>query len=178
MGFAAIAHAAAKTDEPVREGIVALLEPFIDTVIICNLTAIAVIITGAYNNPEFIGLDGATLTLAAFGTVSEWLPNILAIAIFLFAFSTIISAAYYGEICWEYLLGEKSKIISKILCLLAVFLGAITAPEAVIKFGDALKTSLALPGLLGAYLLSGKVAADLEDYLKRLGKLTIDKQTT
>ncbi len=174
LGFAAIAHAAAKTDEPVREGIVALPEPFIDTVIICNLTAIVVIITGAYNNPEFIGLDGATLTLAAFGTVSQWLPNILAIAVFLFAFSSIIYGAYYGEICWEYLLGEKSKIIYKILCLLAVFIGAITAPEAVIKFGDAVKNSLALPGLLGAYLLSGKVAADLEDYLKRLDKLTID----
>jgi AGCS family alanine or glycine:cation symporter len=173
LGFAAIAHAAAKTDEPVREGIVALLEPFIDTVIICNLTAIAVIITGAYNNPEFIGLDGATLTLAAFGTVSRWLPNILAIAIFLFAFSTIISAAYYGEICWEYLFGEQSKNVYKILCVLAVFLGAITVPEAVIKFGDAIKTSLALPGLFGAYLLSGKVAADLEDYLKRLRIPTI-----
>ncbi|MDY6807144.1 MAG: alanine/glycine:cation symporter family protein [Cyanobacteriota bacterium] len=167
LGFAAIAHAAAKTEEPVREGIVALLEPFIDTVIICNLTAIVVIITGAYNNPEFTGLDGATLTLAAFGTVSQWLPSILAIAIFLFAFSSIISAAYYGEICWQYLFSEQSQIVYKILCVLAVFVGAVTAPEAIIKFGDAVKTSLAIPSLLGAYLLSGKVAAELEDYTNR-----------
>ena len=165
LGIAAIAHAAAKTKEPVREGIVALLEPFIDTIVICNLTAIVVIITGAYNNPEFIGLDGATLTLAAFGTVSQWLPVVLAIAIFLFAFSTIISGAYYGEICWQYLFGEQSKIVVyKILLLITVFVGAITGPEAVIKFGDAVKIALAFPSLLGAYLLSNKVAVDLENY--------------
>lgn len=173
LGLAAIAHAAAKTDQPIREGIVALLEPFIDTIVICNMTALVVVITGAYNNPDFANFGGAELTLAAFTTAINWFPIVFAICVFLFAFSTIISSSYYGEVCWQYLFGDRSLIIYKLLLLVGVFLGAISNPEAIIKFSDALKITLAFPSLLGAYFLCGKVAKDLENYMKHLHKKQI-----
>ena len=168
LGVAAIAHAAAKTNEPIREGIVALLEPFIDTIIICNMTALVVIITGAYNNPEFGNFSGSALTLAAFNSSIAWFPSILTICIFLFALSTIISSSYYGQVSWQYLFGDGGVIIYKILFLISVFIGTVTKPEAVIQFADALKIALAFPSLLGAYFLCGKVATDLQHYIKRL----------
>ncbi|MGK7921369.1 MAG: alanine/glycine:cation symporter family protein [Trichodesmium sp.] len=168
LGLAAIAHATAKTDEPVREGIVALLEPFIDTIVICNMTALVVIITGVYNNPEFANIGGSELTLAAFTSVISWFPAILTVCIFLFALSTMISSSYYGQVCWQYLFGDRSVIIYKVLFLIGVFVGTVTNPEAVIQFADAMKITLAFPSLLGAYFLCGKVATDLENYMKRL----------
>ncbi|MEC4892452.1 MAG: alanine/glycine:cation symporter family protein [Oscillatoria sp. PMC 1051.18] len=172
LGSAAIAHSAARTEEPIREGIVALLEPFIDTVIVCNMTALVIVITGAYNNPEFAPLRdsgaGAALTSAAYGTVLAWFPAILALAVFLFAFSTMISWSYYGERCWEYLFGENSLIIYKILFLLAIFIGAIVKPGPVIDFSDGMLLAMAFPNLFGAYFLSNQVARDLENYLQRL----------
>ncbi|MDJ0518947.1 MAG: alanine/glycine:cation symporter family protein [Trichodesmium sp. MO_231.B1] len=168
LGLAAIAHATAKTDEPIREGIVALLEPFIDTIVICNMTALVVIITGVYNNPEFANLGGSELTLAAFTSVIGWFPSVLTVCIFLFALSTMISSSYYGQVCWQYLFGDRSVIIYKVLFLVGVFVGTVTNPEAVIQFADALKITLAFPSLLGTYFLCGKVATDLENYMKRL----------
>ncbi|MDE5068655.1 MAG: amino acid carrier protein, partial [Trichodesmium sp. St4_bin8_1] len=164
LGVAAIAHATAKTDEPIREGIVALLEPFIDTIIICNITALVIIITGAYNNPEFANFGGSELTLAAFASVITWFPSILTLCIFLFALSTIISSSYYGQVSWQYLFGYRSVIIYKILFLISIFLGTVTQPETVIKFADSLKIALAFPSLLGAYFLSNKIANDLKNY--------------
>ena len=112
VGSAAIAHSAAKTDYPVREGIVALLEPFIDTVVVCTMTALVIVITGAYDNPEFSHFvtdnQGAALTSAAMGQEISWFPYVLAVAVSLFAFSTMISWSYYGERCWSYLFSEKS----------------------------------------------------------------------
>ena len=168
LGVAAIAHATAKTDEPIREGIVALLEPFIDTIIICNITALVVIITGAYNNPEFANFGGSELTLAAFASVITWFPSLLTLCIFLFALSTIISSSYYGQVSWQYLFGDRSVIIYKILFLISIFLGTVIQPETVIKFADSLKIALAFPSLLGAYFLSNKIANDLKNYMKRL----------
>ncbi|MGK7901107.1 MAG: alanine/glycine:cation symporter family protein [Hormoscilla sp.] len=172
IGSAAIAHSAARTSEPVREGIVALLEPFIDTVVVCNMTALVIVITGAYNNREFEALraaqKGAELTAAAFGTVIAWFPILLAIAVFLFAFSTMISWSYYGERCWEYLFGASSLMVYKVLFLIAIFIGSVTKPTTVIDFSDAMLLAMAFPNLLGAYFLSGKVLADLKDYMRRL----------
>ena len=104
IGSASIAHSAAKTNEPVSEGIVALLEPFIDTVVICTMTALVIIFTGMYNVP---GLEGAQMTSNAFGSVFSWFPYLLVIAIFLFAFSTMISWYYYGLKAWEFLFGKN-----------------------------------------------------------------------
>jgi AGCS family alanine or glycine:cation symporter len=179
VGSAAIAHSAARTDEPIREGIVALLEPFIDTIVICNMTALVIVITGVYRNPQFEGIGGAELTSAAFGTVIGWFPSILALAVFLFAFSTIISWGYYGERCWAYLFSERSLIVYKVLFLLAIFVGSVATPAAVIDFSDAMLLSMAFPNLLGAYFLTNKVAADLKDYMRRLnsGEMEMTQQT-
>ncbi|MEB3278035.1 MAG: alanine/glycine:cation symporter family protein [Lyngbya sp.] len=168
LGIAAIAHSAAKTNEPVREGIVAVLEPFIDTVIVCNLTALVIILTGAYNNPEFANLGGSELTSAAFSTVIPGFPYILALAVFLFAFSTMISWGYYGQLCWEYLLGSRTAIIYKLLFLLAIFMGSVANPTVVIQFSDAMYLTMALPNLLGMYFLAGQVSQDLKDYFNKL----------
>ncbi|MCW6037089.1 alanine:cation symporter family protein [Spirulina subsalsa FACHB-351] len=172
IGSAAIAHSAAKTEEPVREGIVALLEPFIDTVLVCNMTALVIVITGAYNDPAFEDLRqqgaGAELTSAAFGSAIPWFPAILAIAVFLFAFSTMISWGYYGERCWDYLTGGRVMIVYKVLFLFATFLGSIAAPGPVIDFSDGMLLAMAFPNLIGAYFLSGKVWRDLKDYMNRL----------
>jgi AGCS family alanine or glycine:cation symporter len=167
IGSAAIAHSAARTDEPVREGIVALLEPFIDTVVICNMTAIVLVLTGAYLEAgEELG--GVQLTLAAFGSVSSWFPVILILAIFLFAFSTIISWSYYGEISWGYLFGQNSILVYKAIYVVCVFIGAVVGLGAVIDFSDLSLLSMAVPNLIGCYFLSGQVAADLKDYMDRL----------
>lgn len=178
IGSAAIAHSVAKTDEPVREGIVALLEPFIDTIVICNMTGLVIVITGAYNNPDFAGLRdggaGAELTSAAFGTVVSWFPILIAISVFFFAFSTMISWSYYGERAWDYLFGENTLIVYKILFLGCAFIGAVTNPAAVIDFSDAMFLSMAFPNMLGLYFLSNNVAGDLNHYLSRLksGEMT------
>ena len=176
LGSAAIAHSAAKTDSPIKEGLVALLEPFIDTVIVCNMTALVIIITGVYNDPANAALvegsEGAALTSVAFGTVIEWFPILLSISVFFFAFSTMISWSYYGEKAWDYLFGSRfgqgSIIIYKILFLVAIFIGSVSNPTSVLDFSDALFFAMAFPNLLGAYLLSNEVAADLKGYTLNL----------
>lgn len=167
IGSAAIAHSAARTAEPVREGIVALLEPFIDTIIICNMTGIMIVLTGVYQNTGE-AIDGSQMTLNAFATVSPWFPIVLAIAIFLFAFSTIISWSYYGEISWQYLFGQRTIIIYKLIFVACVFIGAVVAPSAVIDFSDLTLLMMALPNLVGAYFLSNEVAEDISNYMQRL----------
>jgi len=165
VGSAAIAHSAARTEEPIREGIVALLEPFIDTVIVCNMTALVVIITGVYTNKTG---DGAQLTNAAFGSAIDWFPIVLSLAVFLFAFSTMISWSYYGERSWAYLFGDRTTMIYKVLFVIFVFIGSVVRLSAVMDFSDMMILSMAFPNILGCYLLSHKVAADLRDYMKRL----------
>ena len=172
VGSAAIAHSAARTDEPIREGLVALLEPFIDTIVVCNMTALVIVITKAYNAEEFAALreakKGAELTAAAFGTVLAWFPVLLAIAVFCFAFSTMISWSYYGERCWDYLSGGKGLIIYKSLFLIATFVGSVSNPSSVINFSDATLLSMAFPNILGGYFLCAQVAKDLQNYMDRL----------
>ncbi|MDJ0773769.1 MAG: alanine/glycine:cation symporter family protein [Mastigocoleus sp. MO_167.B18] len=174
IGSAAIAHSAAKTDKPIKEGLVALLEPFIDTVVICNMTALVIIITGVYNDPQYAelvkGSEGAALTSVAFGTAISWFPILLSLSVFLFAFSTMISWSYYGERAWEYLFGERSLIIYKILFLAAVFVGSVTKPQSVLDFSDVTFLAMAFPNLLGGYFLSNKVATDLAIYTTRLNE--------
>ena len=165
IGSAAIAHAAARTHEPVREGIVALLEPFIDTVVICNMTALVVVITGTYQQTDLSGVD---ITSAAFGSVISWFPIILSIAVFLFAFSTMISWSYYGERAWTFLLGEGTMGIYRVLFVLCVFLGSIFNLGAVLDFSDMMLLSMAFPNILGGFLLCNGVAADTQDYMERL----------
>lgn len=166
VGSAAIAHSAARTDEPLREGIVALLEPLIDTIVICNMTALVIIITGTYQDSS-VG-NGVLLTSRSFATVVGWFPSILAIAVALFAFSTMISWSYYGERAWEYLFGNSSILIYKSLFVFCVFVGSVVNLGAVLDFSDMMILAMSIPNLIGCYLLSGVIASDLKDYMQRL----------
>ncbi|WP_230467411.1 alanine/glycine:cation symporter family protein [Lujinxingia vulgaris] len=168
VGSAAIAHSAARTKEPVREGFVALLEPMIDTLVVCFMTGIVVVITGVYADPATAGLEGVALTSAAFETVISWFPYILSIAVILFAFSTMISWSYYGERCWSFLFGANSSMIYRVIFLFFVFLGSVSSLSNVLDFSDLMILSMAFPNVLGAVLLSGKIRAALISYWDRL----------
>ncbi|MEM6329022.1 MAG: alanine/glycine:cation symporter family protein [Planctomycetota bacterium] len=170
-GSAAIAHSAAKTKYPAREGIVALLEPFIDTVVICTMTGLVIVITGAYDtnlfpaHAELIGDDnGAQLTSNAFKQVIPWFPVVLAVASTLFAYSTMISWSYYGERCFTFLLGEWASLPYRLLFLGFVFLGSVVTAKNVNVFSELLILSMALPNILGLLLLSGIVRKSLDGY--------------
>lgn len=177
VGSAAIAHSAARTDEPIREGIVALLEPFIDTIVICNMTAIAIVLTGVYQNTGE-ELSGVAMTASAFESVIGWFPIVLSIAVALFAFSTIISWSYYGIQAWAYLFGERTTIVFKIIYVFCTFLGAMTSLGLIIDFSDLMLLGMAFPNLVGCYILSNELAADLKDYWQRLssGKMPTYEQ--
>jgi len=172
IGSAAIAHSAAKVSNPVEEGSVALLEPFIDTIVVCTMTALVIIITGSYMDPsnaEFIANNqGGALTSAAMGSVIPWFPYILSIAVFLFAFSTMISWSYYGERCWVYLFGDKSSLFYKILFLIFCFLGSIITATNILDFSDPMILGMAFPNILGLFILSGKVSELLINYEKKI----------
>lgn len=171
-GSAAIAHSATKTYNPPSEGFVALMEPFIDTVVVCTLTALVLIFTGMH---EVDGITGVALTSQAFGTVISWFPFVLAIAVFLFAFSTMISWSYYGMRGWTYLFGksQKAELSYKLIFLVFVVLGASVSLGAVLDFSDMMILAMALPNMIGLYILSGEVRQDLKEYLVKLksGKL-------
>lgn len=182
IGSASIAHAAARTNEPVSEGIVALLEPFIDTVIVCSMTGLVIVITGVYEQPEHADLvanhDGAALTSLALETTHSWFPLILCLAVVLFAYSTMISWSYYGERCWSLLFGENSSIIYKLLFLVFVLLGSIVTAGNVKDFADLMILSLAFPNILGVAILSGRVRRALDEYWAKYksGKLRLTNQ--
>ena len=168
IGSAPIAHSAAKVSHPAEEGIVALLEPFIDTIVVCTMTALVIIITGAYLDPAnytYIANDqGGALTAAAMGSVIPWFPHILSVAVFLFAFSTMISWSYYGERCWVWLFGDKSSVYFKIIFLCFTFLGSIITAKNILNFSDLMILGMAFPNILGMLLLSSKVKESLEEY--------------
>jgi alanine or glycine:cation symporter, AGCS family len=170
-GSAAIAHSAAKTEYPVREGIVALLEPFIDTVVVCTMTALVIVITGAYNNPAYADIiasrAGAALTSRAMGEHLTWFPYILSACVLLFAYSTMISWSYYGERCWAYLFGDATSQIYRILFIVFVFLGSVITSVQVLEFGDLMILGMAIPNLIGVYILHGKVKAELDMYWRK-----------
>lgn len=167
VGSAAIAHSAAKTNHPPSEGFVALLEPFIDTVVVCTLTALVLIFTGMH---EVEGMAGAQLTSDAFGSQISWFPYILALAVFLFAFSTMISWSYYGMRAWTYLFGKskRSEMIYKMLFLVFVVVGASVSLGAVLDFSDMMILAMSFPNIIGLYIMSGEVRKDLDGYLAKL----------
>ena len=175
VGSASIAHSAAKTDEPVSEGIVALLEPFIDTVIVCTMTALVIIFTGEYTNTA--GLSGTLLTSQAFGKSISWFPYILTIAIVLFAFSTMISWSYYGERAWSYLFGQGkvASLAYKGIFLIFVVIGASIELGAVVDFSDMMILGMAFPNILGLVLLSPEVRKDLRTYFGKVKSGEIKK---
>lgn len=165
VGSASIAHSAAKTEKPVSEGIVALLEPFVDTVVICTMTALVLIFTGFADDTQ--GLEGAELTSAAFSSVFSWFNWVLLIAIVLFAFSTMISWSYYGQKAWSYLFGESKNMgyLYKGLFLIFVVIGASTGLGAVLDFSDLMILGMAFPNIIGLLIMSDEVREDLKQYL-------------
>jgi AGCS family alanine or glycine:cation symporter len=175
VGSASIAHSAAKTDEPVSEGIVALLEPLIDTVVVCTMTALVIIFTGEYANSE--GLSGTLLTSQAFGKSISWFPYVLTVAIVLFAFSTMISWSYYGEKAWAYLFGQGkiASLIYKGVFLIFVVIGASIELGAVVDFSDMMILGMAFPNILGLLLLSPEVRKDLREYFGKVKSGQIKK---
>ncbi len=186
IGSAAIAHSAVRTKEPVTEGYVALLEPFIDTVVICTMTALVIVITGVLNfdaetglyvwNAELgrIGTDGdvtgVQLTSAAYAQAFSWFPVLLAVAVVLFAFSTMISWSYYGLKAWTYLFGEGAakEIVFKVIFCLFIVIGASANLGPVIDFSDAMLFSMAIVNIIALYLLMPIVRGELSSYVERL----------
>jgi AGCS family alanine or glycine:cation symporter len=167
VGSAAIAHSAARTDEPIREGLVALLEPFIDTVVVCTTTALVIVVTGAWNDPE--SGTGITMTASAFATVFPWFPKILTVVAVLFAFSTMISWSYYGERSWKYLFGRRSILVYQLVFLAFTFGGVVFQDATVVlDFGDLMILGMAFPNIAGVALLAPIVKADLDRYFARL----------
>ncbi|MCH2038987.1 MAG: alanine:cation symporter family protein, partial [Rickettsiales bacterium] len=167
LGSSPIAHSAAKTNEPVKEGCVALLEPFMDTIIICTLTGLVITITGVYNTDDE-SVSGILLTSQAFGSVISLFPSILTVAVTLFAFSTMLSWSYYGERAWTYLFGHRSVMIFYLIFCIATFVGGVTQLSTVIDLSDLLLLSMSLPNLIGLYLLSPMISRELSVYVKRL----------
>ena len=176
VGSASIAHSAAKTDEPVSEGIVSVLEPFIDTVVVCTMTALVLIFTGFAEDTH--GLSGAALTSGAFEhALGSWAKYVLAVAAILFAFSTMISWSYYGQKAWTYLFGE-SKSASRsyqFLFLVFIVIGSASSLGAVLDFSDMMILGMAFPNILGLYFLSSEVKEDLKDYFSRIKSGAIKK---
>jgi alanine or glycine:cation symporter, AGCS family len=177
LGSAPIAHSAVKTEEPVTQGFVALLEPFVDTIVVCTLTALVLIITGTATNPD---ADGVALTSNAFETVLPGFDIVLAIAVVLFAYSTMLAWSYYGVKAWTYLFGESrvSEIIYKTIFCLAAVVGAAATLDPIIAFSDAMIFAMSLSNLLGLYFLAPVVKREVQKYTARLrsGEITkVDK---
>jgi AGCS family alanine or glycine:cation symporter len=171
-GSAAIAHSAVKTKYPASEGLVSLLEPFIDTVVICTMTALVIVIYNIngvfiYGSPTIGGVD---LTSAAYNDVIPNFSYVLTIAIVLFAFSTMISWSYYGLQSWKFLFGRGkiSDLSYKILFLAFVVIGASASLGAVIQFSDAMILAMVFPNMIGLFFLFPKVKEELNKYLKAI----------
>ncbi len=179
VGSASIAHSAVKTNEPISEGLVSLLEPFIDTVIICTMTALVIIYTGFYNNPD--NLSGVGLTSAAFESVFPWFKYILAVAIFLFAISTMISWSYYGLNGFKFLFDRffKNKNIVKytyyFIFLSFVVIGSASNLGAVVDFSDMMILAMAFPNIFVLIILAKEVREDFKSYKAKLKSGEIKK---
>ncbi len=191
VGSAAIAHSAVRTKEPITEGFVSLLEPLIDTVVICTMTALVITISGQLITDPTTGLymldgshiatvdgnTGVALTSAAFASAISWFPYVLAIAVVLFAFSTMISWSYYGLKSWTYLFGEgkKSELTFKLIFCVFVVIGAAASLGPVIDFSDAAIFAMAVVNITALYFLMGVVKKELKSYSDRLQSGEIKK---
>ncbi len=195
VGSAAIAHSAVKTKEPITEGFVSLLEPLIDTVVICTMTALVIVISqqliidpasGNYVLNEagtavatIDGNSGVALTSAAFASGISWFPYVLAVAVVLFAFSTMISWSYYGLKAWTYLFGEgkTTELIFKVIFCVFIVIGAAASLGPVIDFSDAAIFAMAVVNIFCLYFLMKVVKKELFSYASRLESGEIKKFT-
>ena len=171
IGSSAIAHATVKTDEPLTQGFVAMLEPFIDTVVICTITALVIILT--VYDPAMLNegtIRGVELTSSAFASIIPWFPSVLAVVVMLFAYSTMISWSYYGLEGFVYMFGSKQRtkrIFNAVFCLFVV-VGCTVQLDTVLDFSDAMIFAMALANMLALYLLGPDVKRELDAYWAKL----------
>jgi AGCS family alanine or glycine:cation symporter len=168
IGSAPIAHASVKTGEPLTEGLVALWEPFIDTIVICTMTALTIVVSGVYLDGS--GATGVALTSSAFATVLPWFPEVLAVVVLLFAYSTMIAYAYYGAKAATYLFGE-SRFVDlgyKLFYLMLTVVGVTLDFTQLVDFSDAIYFLMAVPNVIGLYLLAPVVKREMDSYFQRL----------
>ena len=163
IGSAPIAYAPAKSDNHLNTGFMSMLSPVVDTIIICSMTALVIIMTGVYEGGT--GIRGVELTSRAFESVLSWFPTILAIAITLFAISTLITWSYYGLRCWTYLFGmsDFSKYSFKLIFLSFTVVGSSMNLESVINFSDSMIFAMSIPNIIGLYFLSSKLREDVKN---------------
>jgi AGCS family alanine or glycine:cation symporter len=166
-GLSTVAHAAAKTREPVSQGLASLLEPFVDTVIVCTMTALVIIVTGAH---EIDGLNDIQMTSAAFGSVISWFPYVLAVCVLLFAVSTIISWSYYMSRVWSFLFGYTpfSQYSFRVVFCIAVIPGGVFSVQQVIDLIDCFVFLITIPNVIGLYFLAPTIKRDLTAYLSKV----------
>jgi AGCS family alanine or glycine:cation symporter len=168
IGTAPMAHSAAKTDEPIREGLVAMIGPAIDTLVVCTMTALALIITGVWVNPE---TDGITLTAVAF---EKGIPGfgtyILMICVLFFALTTLFAFPYYGTKCFAFVFSTKYKKLYNYIYLAGIFLSAVTSLNVLISFIDGVYALMAIPTMISALLLAPKVRKEFKKYFQKLEK--------
>lgn len=170
LGSAPMAHAAAKTKEPVREGLVAMMEPFIDTIIICSMTALVIVVTGAWGNARPESLYGAALSAYAFeqslGNIGAW---VVGFGLIFFAYTTTIAWSYYGDRSAEFLLGKRAIMPYRIIYTVLVFVGASIPLKLVWNLADIATMLMAIPNLISLFLLAGFVKDLTRDYFNRMG---------
>ncbi|TDR23554.1 alanine/glycine:cation symporter family protein [Marinicella litoralis] len=169
IGSASIAHSAVKTDHPVTEGLVALYEPFIDTVVVCTITALVIGIAGFIPEEPTRGM-GIALTSTAFGSAISWFPYVLTVAAVLFAFSTMLAWSYYGLRAFNYLFGhgKAQDLTYNIMFLLFIVIGSSMSLTAVINFSDAMIFAMSIPNLIGLYFLAPVVKRELVTYMAKV----------
>lgn len=166
IGTAPMAHGAAKTSEPVREGLVAMMGPVIDTILVCTMTALAIIVTGVWENSD---LNGISLTAKAFEqTFPGFGKVLLTICVSVFALSTMFSFPYYGAKCFGFIFGAKYNNVYYFLYVLATLLGAVVSLSAIVNLIDGLYALMAFPTMISALLLSPKVKREMKQYFLRL----------
>ena len=167
LGSAPIVHSTAKCNSPAEQGMVGMLGPFIDTVVICTLTGLVIVITGVYNGAD--GVEGAQLTSNALAQGVSWFPYVLALTVFLFAYSTMITWSYYGVKAITFIFGERDwiAILFKIFCA-CVVVGATMDLGSLVAFSDAMILSMGIPNILGLYLFAPEIKRELKNYVDSL----------
>ena len=168
LGSAAIVHSAVKTDQPVSQGFVGMLGPFIDTIVICMVTALIIVFSGAHHGSE--GVEGVQLTSRAFETAIPGARYVLGLTVFMFAYSTLLTWSYYGQKCAAYLLGEKAlvELAFKIIFMIFIVIGASSQLTSIINFTDAMILSMAIPNIIGLYFAAPEIKRDLKKYIEEV----------
>ncbi len=168
LGTAVAAHAQAKTRHPASEGLVALIEPFIDTVVMCTITGVAFVVAGTWNPATNGGLEGVGIASAAFATISSWFPALLALAVALFAYATVIANGFYAAEAFQHLAGRgpRRAFAVKLAFCCILPLGAILELGKIVDFVDSVYFLMAVPNVIGLYLLAGPLRAEMNAYLR------------